>query len=365
MHEHFEKHGVLTNLNHGFRTGYSCESQLLVTSDELGKSADRGIWTDVAILDFSKAFDTVPHDRLLHKLEAYGIRGNLHRWITTFLTTRHMRVIVEGETSTETTVDSGVPQGTVLGPLLFLCHINDLPERVKSQVRLFADDCLLYREIHSPTDHHILQNDLKELERWATDWGMSFNAKKCYILPINRKDRSKNYFYQLNNTILQHVDQNPYLGLQFSGDLTWTPHITKIAKKASHNLGFIRRNLHHCPKICRKSAYLAIVRSTLEYGSIVWDPYMDKDIKILEQIQRKAARFITGDYYSRDIGSMTRMLQELNLPTLQQRRKDARLTFLYKISQGLVPGIPCENYLIPQKVKRIIKAKKNQGLCSK
>ena len=134
-------------------------------------------------------------------------------------------------------VDSGVPQGTVLEPLLFLCHINDLPERVKSQVRLFADDCLLYREINSPTDHHILQNDLKELERWATDWGMNFNAKKCYILPINRKDRSKNYFYQLNNTILQHVDQNPYLGLQFSGDLTWTPHITKIAKKSQPQPG--------------------------------------------------------------------------------------------------------------------------------
>ena len=89
-----------------------------------------------------------------------------------------MRVIVEGETSTETTVDSGVPQGTVLGPLLFLCHINDIPERVNSHVRLFAGDCLLYREINSPKDHHILQHYLKELERWASDWGMNFKAKK-------------------------------------------------------------------------------------------------------------------------------------------------------------------------------------------
>ena len=119
--------------------------------------------------------------------------------------------MLEGESSPEVTVDSGVPQGTVLGPLLFLCHINDLPLAVDSTVRLFADDCLLYRDIKSFDDHVKLQSDLDKLEQWSVKWGMRFNAKKCYILSIRQ---SSSFFYQLDNSILKQVPHNPYLGLQ-------------------------------------------------------------------------------------------------------------------------------------------------------
>ena len=165
--DHLEKNNILTRLNHGFRSGHSCETQLLLTSNDLLKSYDAGTQVDIGILDFSEAFDTVPHDKLLYKLDRYGIKGSLHAWLTSFLTHRHMRVVLEGVPSEETPVISGVPQGTVLGPLLFLCHINDLPDRVKSQVRLFADECLIYREIKTPQDHIILQQDLYSLESWA------------------------------------------------------------------------------------------------------------------------------------------------------------------------------------------------------
>ncbi|VDI02195.1 Hypothetical predicted protein [Mytilus galloprovincialis] len=187
--KHLEKHRVLTSLNHGFRSGYSCETQLLVTLHDFMKAFDAGKQIDVAILDFSKAFDTVPHNKLLHKMNEYGIRGPLNKWLEMFLTQRKMKAVVDGEESEEASVDSGVPQGTVLGPLLFLCHINDLPDSVQSSVRLFADDCLLYRNINSQHDHTLLQRDLQNLEVWATNWGMRFNAKKCYILSIKNKSQ--------------------------------------------------------------------------------------------------------------------------------------------------------------------------------
>ena len=175
-----------------------------------------------------------PHGKLLHKLEKYGINGNLHSWLEMFLTKRHMRVVVDGDFSDSLTVDSGVPQGTVLGPLLFLCHINNLPDCVKSQVRLFADDC---------------QKDLEALEKWASDWGMRFNAKKCYLMSFNSKS---SHFHTLNNHILQKVKQNPYLGILISEDLKWEPHLIKITKKANSTLAFLKRNLRHCPEPCRK-----------------------------------------------------------------------------------------------------------------
>ena len=214
---------------------------------------------DIAILDFSKAFDTVPHYRLLQKLEVYGTRGNLQKLLSSFLKVRQMNERLESAY-----VESGVPQGTELGPLMFLCHINDLPDSVKSQVRLFADECLIYRQIKTPKDHQMLQNDLKELEIWAAKWGMRFNAKKCNILSIRQKS---SHFYKLDGEILQQVESIPYLGLTISEDLQWKTHITK---KANSTLGFLRRNLKYCSEDCKKLAYIAIFRSILEYGAVVW-----------------------------------------------------------------------------------------------
>jgi len=213
---------MLTSLNHGFRSGYSCETQVLVTLHDFMKAYDAGLQTDVAILDFSKAFDTVPHKKLLSKMDSYGIRGPINNWLNMFLTHRKMKAVVEGEQSEEVTVDSGVPQGTVLGPLLFLCHINDLPDAVKSSVRLFADDCLLFRTIKSAKDHQLLQEDLKSLETWANNWGMRFNTKKCYILSIKNKSQ---HFYSLNGHILQQVQKQ---------SIPWPPNIRGFKVDSTH-----------------------------------------------------------------------------------------------------------------------------------
>ena len=142
---------------------------------------------------------------------------------------------------------------------------------------------------------------------------MNFNAKKCYILTVSKSAKNtSSFYYQLNNTILQNVDHNPYLGLLISKDLKWATHIDKISTKASSTLGFIIRNTRKCPLSCRRTAYIALVRSTLEYGSTVWDPFLKKDIKRLEKIQKRAARFVKQDYHSKKPGSMTAMLKELD-----------------------------------------------------
>jgi hypothetical protein len=323
--------------------------------DDILKSNDAKVQIDIAVLDFSKAFDKVPHDKLLYKLNHYGVKGQIHKWITTFLKERSMRVVLEGEKSEEAAVESGVPQGTVLGPLLFLCHINDLPDTVTSKVRLFADDCLLYREIHSLQDHLALQEDLHQLELWAKRWGMEFNAKKCVVLSTKEKS---SYFYEIGNEILQYVEQTPYLGILISANLKWASHVTNISKRAGSTLGFLRRNLGNCPPDCRRLAFISLVRSSLEYGAAVWDPYQQQDIARLERIQRQAARFIKRDYKSRDEGCVTRMLQELGLSPLQDRRRHQRLTTMFKIVEGHLPSLPPQNFLTPMdKLKRKIKPK--------
>jgi len=340
---HLETHSILTPLQHGFRSGHSCETQLIVTLQDLMKANDDKDQIDIAILDFSKAFDTVPHQRLLAKLEHYGIRGETKNWIREFLTNRTQQVIVEGESSMSVHVDSGVPQGTVLGPLLFLSHINDLPDQVASQVRLFADDCLMYRSITSEQDHLAFQEDLISLENWAEKWGMKFNANKCYIMTISRKKPSV-YFYSLNNHILDHVESCKYLGVNISQDLKWETHISETTSKAKQTLGFLRRNLRKAPLKIRELAYISLVRSSLEYSATVWDPHYKKDIEAIEKVQRQAARFVCGEY-SWD-SSVSKMIKDLGWSDLARRRRNTRLTMLYKIANGLV-AIEPNNYLIP------------------
>ena len=338
MLNHMDQHNILTKLQHGFRNGYSCVTQLLVTIQDFMLSRDNNIQTDVAILDFSKAFDTVPHDRLLLKLKHYGIKGDIQEWIKDFLKNRKQRVVVDGKHSSFIKVESGVPQGTVLGPLLFLVYINDLPNNITqgSTVRLFADDCILYREIRTMQDQLILQNDLNKLKEWADKWGMKFNPSKCEIMRICHNRTPLERFYTLSGQVLKQVNKTKYLGVYISEDLSWTPHIEYTTAKANRALGLLRRNLKHCDKKIKESAYMSMVRSILEYACEIWDPYEQKNIKAIERVQRRAARFVKNDYrtYLQDeqrYNSVTKMINELGWKNLAERRRDIRLTLFYKI----------------------------------
>ena len=148
---------------------------------------DRGFHSDIAIFDFSKAFDSVPHCHLFSKLSQYGICGTVQNWLHSFLSDRYQRVMVNSAQSSWLPVLSGVPQGTVLGPLLFLIYINDIVLGIDSEIRLFADDCIVYREIRNSCDSASLQSDINKLHKWSYKWQMSFSISKCCILSIHRK----------------------------------------------------------------------------------------------------------------------------------------------------------------------------------
>ena len=210
--EHLDTNSILTDSQHGFRAKRSCETQLLTFVDELHRNLANGSQIDLAILDFSKAFDVVPHDKLLHKLSYYGIRGQTLSWIRSFLADRTQRVVVDDKSSEVAPVPSGVPQGSVLGPILFLVFINDMPECIESSCRLFADDSIIYREIVTSSDCAVLQTDLDNLHEWESKWGMSFNPSKCNTMHITRKPKPIATDYKLKGEVLKCVNSASILG---------------------------------------------------------------------------------------------------------------------------------------------------------
>ena len=332
---HLESNKILTPSQHGFRPGHSCETQLISAVNDWSKTINDGDRVDIAILDFSKAFDSVPHERLKSKLHQYGIRGNTLMWISAFLGFRRQRVLLNGATSDWCDVRSGVPQGTVLGPLLFLLYINDIGNDITSTIRLFADDCVLYRTIKSDQDSAILQTDLKRLVEWSDEWQMSFNIKKCYMMHMTQQRKSKSlYSYSMKGIPLTSVTSHPYLGIEIQSSLRWDDHIDKITSKASKTLGMIRRNLSGCTKEIKLHAYKSLVRPQLEYASSVWDPHTAKHTHKLEMVQRRAARFVSADY--RYKSSPSAMIHSLKLQSLEARRKSARLSILYKAINGKI-----------------------------
>ena len=173
-------------------------------------------------------------------------------------------------------------------------------------------------------------------------WGMSFNPTKCYVMRIGRGNKLSSRIYKLCDQPLSTVENNPYLGVLLNQDMKWSPHIAQTVKKANGILGFLRRNLKSCPPALKETAYKALVRSVLEYSATIWDPYLKKDIQALEAVQRRAARFTTGDY-SRT-SSVTEMLDMLGWKCLEERRRDARLALMYKVVHGLV-AVPHEGHI--------------------
>ena len=309
---HLEKNEILCPEQHGFRRGHSCETQLLGYVDEATREIEKGNQEDTIVLDFSRAFDKVSHTLLVHKLQRYGIRGRTNAWIKDFLTDRQQAVVVEGTRSDPLSVESGVPQGSVLGPSLFLLYINDLPERIKSKIHLFADDTMCSKTIMKKKDEQVLQEDLHSLTTWEEKWSMEFHPQKCSTLRVSRKKDKTAPAYELHGQNIENVRTTKYLGVNIQDNMQWESHIDSITKKASKTLGFIRRNLKIGNKKTKETAYKALVRPLLEYAAPVWDPYTANEIEALEKIQRRAARWVTSRH--RQTSCVDSILEQLDCP---------------------------------------------------
>jgi len=322
-------HKILNN-QHGFRRGFSCTTQLITTIHDLVTASNERVQVHAAVLDFSKAFDKVSHALLIGKLLGVGVDPSVVFWIQNFLTDRYQQVFIEGLGSSPLRVTSGVPQGSVLGPTLFLFYINDICLAIKhSTVRLFADDALLYTTINSVQDSRNFQADLFSLEEWAQCWKMIFNVDKCQIVDFNFSTISKvPANYCLYSKTLNVVKSFKYLGVVITDNLQWDGHIEAITSTAFRTLGMLRRVLFNAPLKVKRVAYLTLCRPILEYACEVWDPFLVKHISQLERVQRQAARFIGG---IRGVCSVTKALDELEIDALSIRRKSARIRLLHNI----------------------------------
>ena len=215
-------------------------------------------------MDFSKAFDKVNHSLIIHRLKHYGITGKINEWIKNFLSDRTLSVVVEGDTSTSISVESRVPQGSVLGLSLFLFY---MPDGIQSTVRLFADDTIAYVTISSDADAANHQQDLDKLVEWEYKWHMKFHPEKCNVPTISKKRSPSKYNYTLHGNILEHDTSAKYLGCTISSDLKWGKHISTICSKANNTISFLERNINISNKSIKEKAYVSLVRPTLEYAT--------------------------------------------------------------------------------------------------
>ena len=218
---YLDKHQLLHSNQHGFRKKLSCETQLIQFVQDISGTLNESGQTDIIVMDFSKAFDKVDHKRLLLKLHRFGINNDVITWIGSFLSNRTQRVVLEGEESDICPVMSGVPQGSVLGPCLFLLYINDMLDMIESNIRLFADGTIMYLTVSNQADCQALQSDLSKLETWESEWLMAFNPDKCEVIRITNKKKPTLFNYTLHGVGLKETDSAKYLWVNISRDQTW------------------------------------------------------------------------------------------------------------------------------------------------
>ena len=331
---------LLSKDQHGFRPRRSCTSQLLAVMEDWSCWAENGDCTDCIYLDYKKAFDSVPHQRLLVKLQAYGVADKLYTWINAFLTNRQQQVAVEGSKSPWARVTSGVPQGSVLGPLLFLIYVNDMPDVIRCPIKIFADDAKIYRQVTLDAGIEDLQSDIDAVIMWSDKWQMPFSESKCKSLHIGNKNRRHSYV--MGDYSLEHSFLEKDLGIFMDYELKFRKQASAAAAKASQILAVIRRSFVKIDQDTLPLLYKSLVRPHLEYGNVIWGPFNQADKKLVENVQRRATKLIPDIHHL----SYRRRLEVLNLPSLHYRRRRGDMVQVYQILNGGT-DLPPETFFAP------------------
>ena len=326
---------LVTPSQHGFVPNKSCLTNLLETLEIITDAINKGDTVDLVLLDFAKAFDKVSHVKLIRKLESYGINSVLVRWIKSFLANRKQRVVIGDSSSNWEDVTSSVPQGSVLGPLLFTIFISDLSDKTKNQCKLYADDCKLIGIIKKEEDVQVIQKDIDELQLWAKNWQMSFNYEKCKVMHFGKNNKCHEYKMELGQGVAPHTIEKTLierdLGLMISNDLKWVNQIDKATNTAKSIIAQIRNSFSYFDAELVRLLYVSLIRPHLEFAVPVWNPYLKKDIDKIERIQHKATRLVpkirNKCYEDR--------LDEMRLTTLETRRKRGDLIQFFKIINGI------------------------------
>ena len=323
----------ITPKQHGFVAGRSCLSNLLDSIDSINEMLANGDNVDVFYMDFQKAFDTVPHHRLLTKMKNLGINNHMISVISDFLSDRTFNVRVGDSKSKAYKVTSGIPQGSILGPLLFLIYINDLPEGIKNKILLFADDVRMCSNASYPD---VSQGDIDKMLNWQNKWLLKFNIvdQKCKVMHIGKTNPK--HIYKIDGMDLPSVEEEKDLGVLMTSNYNWDTHINKCIKKANSCTAWITRSIISRDKEVMLKLYTSLVRPHLEYCVQLWNPKACHGnwglIMDIENVQRRYTRLIDG------IGLMTyrERLNNLSITTLVERRARGDLLETFKIVNGIV-----------------------------
>ena len=313
-----------------------CQFSLLPQRSALCQH-DAGKQIDIIYLDRSKAFDKVDDTKLLGRLHQYGITGKLHDWFRSYLQERKQQVTVLGATSRELPVTPGVPQGSLLGPILFLLFVDDLPNTVKtSRVACYADDTKIFKSIDSIADCNSLQSDLNDLVSWSESSGLIFNQFKCKYQCITRKKSPVQPTYNINETPLESCDTEKDLGVWVSSNLTSDKQVTEQCAKANKLLGFVRRDSRYIQSTqTRRTLYLSIVRCHLGYATQVWSPQSIGLLKRVENVQRRATKLILKLSFRCNVTYKT-CLHLTNLLPISYWHEFWNIVFFHKAVNNLV-----------------------------
>lgn len=330
---------LVTPLQHGFVRNRSTTSNLLEFKNYICCAFAKRIQVDSIYTDFSKAFDKVDHKILIQKLDVYfGIHGNLLRWVKSYLHRRSQLVAVKGFLSSPAPITSGVPQGSHLGPLLFIAFINDLVSHFRSPCLLYADDLKLYSTIRSISDCDALQSDLYTLHKWCGENGMSLNVKKCFAISFTTKRNKVMYNYKLRDHCLERKAVIKDLGILLDEKFTFRDHYDYIISRCNQIIGFITRITKDFKNpYSSLNLYYSMVRSILEYNSVIWTPFYIIHTKRIERVQSKflnILRYRLG--LKRELQSYTKRLATFNTQSLAIRRKYIDMVYLFKIVHSYI-----------------------------